>query len=280
MPSKTILITGCSSGIGHDAALALMQRGHLVVASCRSEADLKKLKAEGLKAVLMDVRDSASIEQGLKETLDITGGRLDVLLNNAGYGQVGALEDVPRDVLRDQFETNVFGLMDLTRRVIPVMRAQGQGRIINISSVLGFIALPFYGAYNASKYAVEGLSDTLRLELKSSGIFVITIEPGPIESRFRANVVEHSLAKIDTDSSYFKKQYQRRLDGYQDQKKADPFTKGTDAVITKLIAAIESANPRPKYRVTIPTHLMAVLKRILSVRMLDRLLAYSSRKDL
>lgn len=280
MPSKTILITGCSSGIGHDAALDLMQRGHLVVASCRSEEDLKKLKAAGLKAVLIDMRDSDSIEKGLQDALEITGGHLDVLLNNAGYGQVGALEDIPREVLREQFETNVFGLMDLTRRVIPVMRRQGHGRIINVSSVLGFIAMPFYGAYNASKYAVEGLSDTLRLELKSSGIRVITIEPGPIESRFRDNVINHSLAKIDVDNSHFKQQYQNRLQGYKEQKKVSPFTKGTDAVIAKLILAIESPRPKIKYRVTLPTHLLAGLKRILSTGMLDRLLAFASRKEL
>ncbi|HHF7379506.1 TPA: SDR family NAD(P)-dependent oxidoreductase, partial [Legionella feeleii] len=201
MQQKTILITGCSTGIGHDAALALAKRGHRVIASCRKEDDVQKLTALGLEAVRMDMDDTTSIEAAFAEVLAKTGGRLDVLINNAGYGQAGALEDIPRAALRSQFETNVFGLLDLTRLAIPLMRKQGQGRIINISSILGVISLPFRGAYNASKYAVEGLSDTLRLELQSSGIRVITVEPGPIESRFRDSSIDNSLQKIDKEHS-------------------------------------------------------------------------------
>jgi len=280
MSTKTILITGCSSGIGHDAALALRQRGHRVIASCRNPADLEKLKAAGLSAVLLDVADSQSIVTALEEVRGITGGGLDVLINNAGYGQAGALEDVPRELLREQFETNVFGLMDLTRQVIPMMRQQGEGRIINISSILGFISMPFRGAYNASKYAVEGLSDTLRLELKPSGIRVITIEPGPIESRFRDTVVDRTLQKIDREHSHFAAQYRHMLGDYRQQKSTSTFTRGTDAVIVKLIAAIEKKNPKVKYRVTFPTHLMAWLKRLLSTAMLDRVIARISKKEM
>ncbi|MBA3535707.1 MAG: SDR family NAD(P)-dependent oxidoreductase [Tatlockia sp.] len=277
---KIILITGCSTGIGHDAALALSNRGHRVIASCRKEEDLAKLISLGLEAVLMDVDDEKSIAKAFAEVLHKTANQLDVLINNAGFGQAGALEDISRPALRQQFETNVFGLMDLSRLAIPVMRKQGHGRIINISSVLGFISMPFRGAYNASKYAVEGLSDTLRLELKSTGIKVVCIEPGPINSRFRDNAIDYSLQKIDKESSYYKLQYKQMLKGYREQKEGSLFTKGTDAVISKLIHAIEAKNPKAKYRVTFPAHLFAVLKRILSVKMLDRFISYLSKKEL
>lgn len=280
MQPKTILITGCSTGIGHDAALALAKRGHRVIASCRKEEDVQKLTALGLETLRMDMDDTTSIEAAFTQVLAKTGGSLDVLINNAGYGQMGALEDVPRAALRSQFETNVFGLLDLTRLAIPLMRRQGQGRIINISSILGIISLPFRGAYNASKYAVEGLSDTLRLELQSSGIAVITVEPGPIQSRFRDNCVDNSLQKIDKEHSHFQAQYQQMLGNFRQQKTDSPFTQGTDAVIKKLIHAIEAKNPRAKYRVTLPAHLFVWLKRLLSVKMLDRFLIYLSRKEL
>lgn len=205
MQPQIVLITGCSSGIGYDTALALLQRGHRVFATCRKEEDVKRLKSLGLDAVQMNMDDTHSITLAFYEIIKKTSGRLDVLINNAGYGQAGALEDVPREALRSQFETNVFGLMDLTRLAIPIMRNQGHGRIINISSILGLISMPFRGAYNASKYAVEGLSDTLRLELKPSGINVITIEPGPIESRFRDNVIENSLKKLTVSKVIFKR---------------------------------------------------------------------------
>ncbi|WED42532.1 SDR family NAD(P)-dependent oxidoreductase [Legionella cardiaca] len=280
MKSKVILITGCSSGIGHDAALALSQRGHYVVAACRKEEDVKKLKALGLDAVQMNMDDTHSITLAFYEIIKKTSGRLDVLINNAGYGQAGALEDVPRDALRSQFETNVFGLMDLTRLAIPIMRKQGQGRIINISSILGVISMPFRGAYNASKYAVEGLSDTLRLELKPSGIKVITIEPGPIESRFRDNVIDHSLKKINSEKSHFQAQYHLMMSDFRHSKNKSIFTQKTDSVITKLVHAIEAKKPKAKYRVTFPAHLFAFLKRVLSAKMLDSMLYFLSKKEL
>lgn len=280
MKPQVILITGCSSGIGYDAALALLQRGHQVFATCRKEDDVKKLKALGLEAVLMNMDDTHSISLAFYDIVKKTSGRLDVVVNNAGYGQAGALEDVPREALRSQFETNVFGLMDLTRLAIPVMRKQGHGRIINISSILGVISMPFRGAYNASKYAVEGLSDTLRLELKPSGIKVITIVPGPIESRFRDNVIDHSLKKINKEKSHFHAQYQMMLGDYRQNKSQSVFTCKTDAVISKLVHAIESKTPRTKYRVTIPAHLFTFLKRILSVKMLDSMLSFVSKKEL
>ncbi|WP_131783248.1 SDR family NAD(P)-dependent oxidoreductase [Legionella gresilensis] len=280
MQPQVILITGCSSGIGYDAALALAKRGHRVIASCRKPEDLQNLLAQGLEAVLLDVNDSTSIKQAFQEVLAKTDGRLDVLINNAGYGQAGALEDVSRETLRSQFETNVFGLLDITRLVIPIMRKQGYGRIINISSILGLVSMRFRGAYNASKYAVEGLSDTLRLELAPSGIKVITIEPGPIKSKFRDNVVDSSLTKIDLENSYFKNDYDYMLNAYKEQKETSFFTKEADAVTKKLIHAIESSEPKAKYLVTLPAYLLAFLKRFLTTKMLDRALGAISRKEI
>jgi NAD(P)-dependent dehydrogenase (short-subunit alcohol dehydrogenase family) len=278
--AKIILITGCSSGIGLDSALALKARGHRVITSCRAKEDVEKLEKLGLDTLRLDVNDSTSIQDAFAKLLIMTDGRLDVLINNAGYGQAGALEDVSRDVLRQQFETNVFGLLELTNLAIPIMRKQKQGRIINISSILGVISMPFRGAYNASKYAVEGLSDTLRLELRNSGIKVITIEPGPIESRFRANCVEGSLQHINTETSHFKKQYKNKLISFNKEKSKSIFTKSTDVVINKLIHAIEAKKPRAKYPVTFPAHLFIFLKRILSTKLLDKLFAFLSKREL
>lgn len=280
MQTKTILITGCSTGIGHDTALALARRGHQVIASCRKKSDLEKLCALGLEAVTMDMADPKSIAQGFTEALVKTKGHIDVLINNAGFGQIGALEDVPYDVLINQFSTNVFGLMELTRLVIPIMREQKQGRIINISSLLGIVSMPFRGAYNASKYAVEGLSDTLRLELKPAGIQVITIQPGPIESRFRDNAVDVSLKKINIEASHFQPQYKNMLATFRQQKTDSVFTRGTQAVIKKLIHAVESNKPKAKYPVTFPSHLFSIIKRLLTVKMLDRVLTRISKKEI
>lgn len=280
MNKKIILLTGCSSGIGFDAAIALKNRGHRVIASCRKSADVQKIKDLGIEAIQIDVNDSGSIQRAFSQLVASTSGKLDVLINNAGYGQAGALEDITREVLRKQFETNVFGLLELTNYAIPLMRQQGQGRIINISSILGIISMPFRGAYNASKYAVEGISDTLRLELHSSNIKVITIEPGPIQSRFRDNSVDSSLLNVDMQKSYFKKQYEAMLTTYKLVKANSIFTKKPDAVIKKIVHAIESKRPRAKYPVTFPAHMFILLKRILSTRLLDRLFLFLSKKEL
>lgn len=280
MNTKIILITGCSSGIGFDAVFALKKRGHRVIASCRKTEDIQKLLNKGIEALLLDVSDTTSIQSAFSQLLIMTSGRLDVLINNAGYGQVGALEDVSRDILRQQFETNVFGLQDLTNLVIPIMRQQGQGRIINISSILGVISMPFRGAYNASKYALEGLSDTLRLELFNTGIKVITIEPGPIDSRFRDNAMDYSLQQIEMEKSYFKSQYKTMLNTFKQKKANSFFTQDTSSVIKKLIHAIESKKPKPKYPVTFPAHFLICLKRFFSTRLLDKFILYLSRKEL
>lgn len=270
---KNILITGCSSGIGYASAHALKKRGYRVFATARRGADVQRLKEEGFEAFVLDVTDYETVAFALEQILALTGGRLDALFNNAGYGQPGALEDVPTDALRKQFETNVLGLHELTRRVIPVMRRQGHGRIIQHSSVLGIISLRFRGAYNASKYAVEGLCDTLRLELMGSGIHVCTLNTGPVRSKFRDNATRQFLEHIDIEHSIYKEEYESEVLRRKEKKEErDFFTKDPDAVIEKVIHILESDNPKPRYYITGATHLLGSFKRLLSTRLLDALL--------
>lgn len=270
---KSILITGCSSGIGRCVAFALQQRGYRVFATARQTADVEALAQSGLEALQLDLCDSQSIHDCVDEVLKRNEGKLYALFNNGAYGLPGAVEDLSRDALRRQFETNFFGWAELTNRLIPVMRQHNQGRIIQNSSVLGFVAMPFRGAYNASKYAIEGLSDTLRLELKDTNIHVSLIEPGPIVSEFRKNALLALQRDIDTEHSIHHKQYESVLARLTKQGPAVPFTLPPEAVLDKVIHALESKKPHPRYAVTLPTHLFAWLKRLLSTRMLDRLLA-------
>ncbi len=270
--TKSILITGCSSGIGHCVALGLKQRGYRVFASARQAADVAALKNLGLESLALDLDDSDSIEAAAKYVLAQTGGRLYGLFNNGAYGQPGAVEDLSRATLRAQFETNVFGWLELTNLILPAMRQQGQGRIIQNSSVLGLIALPYRGAYNASKYAIEGLSDTLRLELTGSGIHVSLIEPGPIESAFRHNAFIMFKKNIDPEHSAHRHYYdgvEKRL--AREEQKA-PFTLPPEAVLKKVIHALEAPRPRVRYYVTFPTYLFGTLRRILPAAWLDSIL--------
>lgn len=274
MPDRsTILITGCSSGIGHHCAHGLAARGWRVLASARRDTDVERLAAEGLEALPLDLDDPDSIARAVDDTLTRTGGRLDALFNNGAYGQPGAVEDLSREALRAQLETNLLGWLDLTNRLIPVMRAQGHGRIVQNSSVLGLVTLEGRGAYNASKFALEGLSDTLRLELAGSGIHVVLIEPGPITSRFRANAYAAYRRWIDAEGSVHRARYERMEARLQKQGNAAPFTLGPEAVLAKLVRALEHPRPKPRYHVTVPTHAFALLRRVLSTRMLDRILA-------
>jgi NAD(P)-dependent dehydrogenase (short-subunit alcohol dehydrogenase family) len=275
----SILITGCSSGIGLCAAEILHKRGYRVFATCRKTDDITRLESMGLEALLLDLNDSASIEQAVDEILSRTGGTLDALFNNGAYGQTGAVEDLSRDVLRAQFETNLFGTHELSNRVIPIMRKQGHGRIVQNSSVLGLVSLPYRGAYVASKYALEGLTDTLRLELKGSGIHVSLIEPGPIISRFRENAYEMFKQHINADKSVHYAVYQGMIKRLTKPGPVAPFTLPPDAVVKKLIHALESPKPRVRYYVTFPTYLFATLKTVLSHRMLDYILKRVSRGE-
>ncbi|MEP3298480.1 MAG: SDR family NAD(P)-dependent oxidoreductase [Pseudoruegeria sp.] len=271
--TKSILITGCSSGIGYDAAHGLAKHGWRVFATCRKQEDCDRLVSEGLESFRLDYEDNASIECAVAECLKRTGGSLDALYNNGAYAIPGAVEDLPTDALRAIFDTNLFGYHALTRRVLPIMRAQGHGRIINCSSVLGLVAMRYRGAYVATKFAMEGLTDTLRIEMEGTGIHIILIEPGPVTSDIRQNAGPHFEKWIDWENSSRVDQYRyglrKRL--YEDRGK-DLFELPASAVTSKLIHALEAKRPKPRYYVTNATYLMGALRRILSTRLLDRLL--------
>jgi len=275
--SRTVVISGCSSGIGRCLAEAIHARGgYRVFATARSDEDVSALRRAGLEAVRLDLADSGSIAAAVDTVLERSGGRIDVLINNGAYGQPGAVEDLSRDVLRAQFEVNVLGTHELTCRVLPAMRRAGAGRIIQISSILGLVCLPFRGAYNASKYALEALSDTMRQELRGTGIHVSLIEPGPIASRFRDNAMRCFEANIDAGSSPHRTGYARvRARLHSD--KPDPFTLPPEAVLNKALLAMEQRKPRPRYLVTVPAHLLARLKTILPDRWFDTLVARLGR---
>ncbi|MCB2263026.1 MAG: SDR family NAD(P)-dependent oxidoreductase [Candidatus Thiosymbion ectosymbiont of Robbea hypermnestra] len=270
--ARTILITGCSSGIGYVCAHGLRERGYRVFASARKPADVERLSGEGLEALRLDLDDSATIREAVDQVLSRTDGKLYALLNNGAYGQVGAVEDLSRAVLRAQLETNLLGGHELTCLCLPVMRRQGYGRIVQISSVLGLTALAYRGAYVAAKFALEGLTDTLRLELAGSGVQVSLIEPGPIESRFRATSYEKFRAHIDHKRSPHRAQYRAMEKRLLAQGPVQPFTLPPQAVLAKLIHALESRRPKPRYYVTVPTYLLSGLRRVLSSRGLDRVL--------
>lgn len=271
---KHILITGCSSGIGYTCAHGLQKLGYSVFATCRRDEDVKRLQDEGLNAFKLDLCDTNSMHEALRWMLSQTAGRIDVLFNNAAFGQPGAVEDLKRDVLREQFETNVFGTQELTNLVLPYMRKQKSGRIIYNSSILGFVAMSYRGAYNASKFAIEGLADTLRLELHKSGVEVVLIEPGPIRSAFRKNALAKFLANIDQENSAHKEIYEKTLARLQKTGDA-PFTLGAEAVLKALLMAIEAKKPKARYAVTFPTKLFAWLKRFFSTKLMD----YVARKS-
>ena len=270
---RTILITGCSSGIGLDAARGLKARGWRVFATCRQEPDCERLRAEGLESFVLDYADEASVEAAVAEVVARTGGKLDALYNNGAFACPGAVEDLPRGALRAIFETNLFGSHDLTRRVIPLMRAQGSGRIINCSSVLGLVALKWRGAYVATKFAMEGLTDVLRIEMADTGIKVILIEPGPIGTSIREKAIPHFERWIDWQNSARAAEYATLRGRLYQAGPKDRWELPASAVTEKLIQALESARPKARYYVTTPTYLMGFARRILSTRLLDWVIA-------
>ncbi len=275
MSQKSILITGCSSGIGYDAAHTLHKRGWRVFATCRAEADCERLRAEGLESLRLDYQDEDSITAAVAEVLERTGGTLDALFNNGAYAIPGAVEDLSRDALRDIFETNLFGQIDLSNRLLPAMRAQGHGRIIHNSSVLGFVSTPFRGSYCATKFALEALTDAQRMEHRGTGIHFILIEPGPIPTDFRKNAAKQFEKWIDWQHAYRKDFYEtvvrKRL--YDTSGKPDMFELPVSAVTKKLIHALESPRPKPRYMVTTATYISNLLRRIFPTRMLDSILS-------
>lgn len=271
---KTILITGCSSGIGLDAAHGMRARGWRVFASCRQQRDCDRLRAQGFDSPLIDYTDTDSITSGLNQVLETTGGTLNALFNNGAHGLPGAVEDVPIEGMRLIFETNVFGWHELTRQVIPVMRAQGHGRIVQNSSVLGLVAFPWRGAYVATKYAIEGLTDTLRLELRDTDIKVILIEPGPVTSKIRVNSIPVFERFIDWKNSALRQKYEDSLlKRLYESSGNDRFELPASAVTAKLAHAVESKRPRARYYVTTPTYIAGYLRRILPTRTIDRILS-------
>ncbi len=275
MTQRTILITGCSSGIGKDAAYALKARGWRVFASCRQEADCNQLRDAGFESPQIDYTDEGSITAGLAQVLQATGGTLDAVFNNGAHGFFGAVEDLPTQGLREIFESNFFGWHELTRQIIPVMRTQGHGHILQCSSTLGFTYIPWRGAYAATKRALEAMSDTLRIEMRGTGIHVVLIEPGPITTMFREKGIPFFERWIDWETSPRRAEYEdgliERL--YRGSGKKDLFELPPSAVTAKVIRALESQNPKPRYKVTGATHLAAVLHRALPDRALDAIAA-------
>ncbi|MFQ5625219.1 MAG: SDR family oxidoreductase [Methyloligellaceae bacterium] len=270
--TRSILITGCSSGIGYACAHGLKARGWRVLATARKKRDIARLEREGLEVLRLEYRDAKSVAACAHEALERTGGKLTALFNNGGYGQPGAVEDVPMDALRQLFEANFFGWHDLTTRIIPAMRAQGTGRIVQCSSCLGLVSLKYRGAYNASKFALEGLSDAMRQELDGTGIHVSIIEPGPIESKFQQNALAAYKANIDLAGSAHAEVYKKRI-AKMEAGGASRFRLGPEAVLEKLIHALESPRPHPHYYVTTGTYMLAWARRLFSTRVIDRLTA-------
>jgi NAD(P)-dependent dehydrogenase (short-subunit alcohol dehydrogenase family) len=268
MTQKSILITGCSTGIGYTCALGLKQRGYRVFATVRKPEDLARLEGEGLEALLLDYADSSSVQACAAEVAKRTGGKLYALFNNGAYGQPGAVEDITRKVLEDQFAVNFFGWHELTKLCLPMIRNNGEGRIVQCSSVLGLFAMKWRGPYNASKFAVEGLTDTLRLELRNTKIEVVTINPGPIESKFVANARAAFERNVDMTNSHYKEEFE------QQRKRLDRGGNGrfklpAGAVLEKLIFALEKPNPRAHYYVTTPTYVAAFVKRLMPQSFID-----------
>ncbi|MEE9310725.1 MAG: SDR family NAD(P)-dependent oxidoreductase [Cocleimonas sp.] len=267
---ETILVTGCSTGIGYHVAKGLMERGYTVYATARKPEDVTRLIAEGFKCLQLDYADSASVQDLANELMLLVGTNLYAVFHNGAYGQPGAVEDLTRDTLEKQFAANVFGWMELNNRLIVLMRHNNRGRIIFNSSVLGLVSLPFRGAYNASKYAIEGFADTLRLELSDTHVKVSLIEPGPVESRFRANALQALKDNVNMEESVHRDRYKRTLTRLAKEGNVDPYTLPPEAVLKKVIHALESKSPQAHYYVTTPTYIMGALKRILPTKWMDK----------
>ena len=274
---RCVLVTGCSSGIGLATAEVLRVRGWHVIPTARKDADLARLGNKGFKPVRLDLADASSVEKAVDEALVLSEGGIGALVNNAGVAQYGAVEDLTREALESQFAVNTIGMQDLTNRLIPHFRGNGRGRIVNVSSVFGRVTAPMVGAYCASKYAMEALSDALRVELRAEGIAVSLIEPGPILSEFRTKSADHSTAQIDMEKGRYGERYRSRMERAKQPQRKDFFTKPPEAVGVKIARALESRRPHSRYCVTIPAYAGAFLRRFAPDMLLDRLLANSAR---
>ena len=269
---RIILLTGCSSGIGAYCARALKADGWRVFATVRNEADLAPLASDGIEALLLDYTRPETISAAVATVRERTGDRIDALFNNGAYGQPGAVEDLTTDVLREQFETNFFGWHELTRQILPLMRKQGHGRIVNCSSILGLVPYRFRGAYTASKFALEGLTITLRMELQGSGIHVSLIEPGPIATKFTANALAKIREHIDLEGSAHAVEYRRQLKRLDGSGPINKHKLGPEAVYDVLKLALNVKSPRPHYLVTTPAKQGVLLKRLLPANLFYRLM--------
>jgi NAD(P)-dependent dehydrogenase (short-subunit alcohol dehydrogenase family) len=273
MTQRSVLITGCSSGIGLASAQTMKARGWRVFATARKPEDLARLKDEdGVESFYLDYTEPDSIAAAADHVLAATAGALNALFNNGAYGQPGAVEDIRPEILRAQLEANVIGWHDLTRRMIPAMRARGEGRIVQCSSVLGLIGAPYRGAYCASKFAVEALGDALRMELAGTGIYVSLIEPGPIATRFIEHAVGAYRRNVDMENSPHREIYRERL-AQMEKGGQQTFKLPPETVAKKLIHALEARRPKARYYVTFPTYAVAVLRRVLTTRALDAVAA-------
>jgi NAD(P)-dependent dehydrogenase (short-subunit alcohol dehydrogenase family) len=260
--ARRVLITGCSSGIGRAACDGLRARGWTVIASARNPEDVAQLRADGFAAVRIDHHDSASIAAGFAQAVDLAGGQIDALFNNAGHGMPGAAEDLPRGALEEVFSSNLFGLHEVTCHAIRHMRAHGGGRIVQHSSVVGFTPLPWRAAYVATKHALEGLTNTMRVELRGTGIHLALLNTGPVTSGFRDRSMAQFDRWIDIDASRHAEFYRVKWLARREAGR-DPFELGPEAVVRKLTHALESPRPRRRYYITTPAYLAAVLTRIL-----------------
>lgn len=281
--SKSVLVTGCSSGIGRATAHLLRSQGWQVIPTVRNTTDFVSLQAEGFQPLFLDLLDSSSVQEAAAEVLRRTEGKLGALVNNAGFGQPGAIEDLTRETMRQQFEVNLFGLVELTNALLPAMRTQGCGRIVNVASVLGQIAMPFNGAYSASKFALEAISDALRVELTDTGIAVSIIEPGPIATQFGLNAHAQATRSLDATTSRFSHNYKRYFKTVEKGEKkegslGDSFRQSPETVAKKIQHALESQHPRIRYPVTLPGHLGAFFRRFLPASLIDRFFINNLRK--
>jgi len=271
--NKSVLVTGCSTGIGRATAELLRSKGWQVFPTARKTKDLESLRRAGFEAVELDVTSSDSIVAAVEVVLKKTGGKLGAVVNNAGFGMPGAIEDLTRDTMRYQFEVNLFGLQELTNRLIPVFRKQGYGRIVNISSVVGRLSLPFMGIYSASKFALEAVSDALRVELSQDRISISLVEPGPIRTNFSTTCAVQGEEKLDAEGSRFggayRQYFEKRRDGGMSE---DRFRLPPEAVVEKILHALESPSPRIRYRVTIPAYLGSFAARFVPAALMDRLM--------
>ena len=266
---RSILVTGCSSGIGAHCARALRDEGWQVHATARRDEDIAALEADRLHAHRLDYALPETIRDCAEAVLESTAGRLDALFNNGAYSQPGAVEDLPIDALRAQFEANLFGWADLTNRVVPVMRAQergpwGRGRIVHCSSILGLVPMRWRGAYNASKFALEGLMLTQRQELAGAGIHVSMIEPGPVRTRIALNALPHAERHIDVEASPHREAYGPALDRLRGGGTlANPKADGPEVVHRALRLALGARRPRARYLVTREARIAARAWRVL-----------------